>query len=210
MSVNGDPIGSGLSAGQLQLIARGAGARSGRILADVGCGPGTWVRSLRQRGVPAVGMDEKGALQGVTTDEVVVAGSPAANVPWGAGSVDCVLFRGTRSLRAAAFDPELMIALANLGSCLKPRGTLLIPVSEITGPDVEHWKLVLSPFPGDIRVRTLKTGLLQILTLVALFKGRHQVSVVEFRTRRDPVSRLEWHRLAREAVMQQQHPPAAA
>ncbi|WP_437204160.1 methyltransferase domain-containing protein [Planctomicrobium sp. SH664] len=198
-----------LSAGQLQFLARKYGAAAGRLFVDVGCGDGSGLLALKQRGMNVLGMDEKqnGAQAG---SDLISLGSPAASIPWGAHSVDTILFRGTSSYSAGPFSPERMIALANLGSSLKARGALVIPLAAVNDPSAAEWQSQLQTFPGEFRVRTVSTGLLEKITLAFLFRGLHSVAVAEFRVGRSPVSRLEWHRLAREAVMQRMQPPAAA
>jgi hypothetical protein len=101
-------------------------------------------------------------------------------------------------------------ALANLCSSLKPRGRLLIPLS---GPDCESlvvWKAELAAFPGNLRINSYSMGWRGVLTLARLFGRDHRVSVLEFRMLRRQTSRLDWHRIARAAVMDKMNPPAAA
>lgn len=198
-----------LTLAQWTLLARRAGAFSGKAFLDVGCGEGSRLRPLAQKGLKVRGLDEstRGARSG---DDVVHVGSPFASVPVESHSLDAILFEGTTAFTAASFSPEAMIALANLGASLKPKGKLLIPVSSEDGEQAEHWKRQLAVFPGTVRVRTLSTGIMGYLTLAFLFGRAAKVSVIEFTVQRKPLSRLDWHRLAREAVMQKMNPPAAA
>jgi len=205
----------GLTLGQLNLIARKVGVFSGKSLVDVGCGNGNWVSQLRQQGRLVWGLDEKQFVSSpVSGSDVVKIGSPAAAVPWEPHSQDSILFRGTSLISAAEFSPELMIGLANLGSSLKPRGRLLIPLTGSTPGEIEmeqlRWKTQLAPFPGTFRSRLLTPGLLSYLTLSFLFTGKVQVTVIEFQINRQTVSRLEWHQLARTAVMSRMSTPAVA
>lgn len=198
-----------LSVGQLHLIARKYGVLSGRSLADVGCGDGGWVRKLRQRGCKITGMEEPALSIGVGDDAVTI-GSPAATVPWGSHTLDSVLLRGTRARDVEQASPEGMIALANLGSSLKPKGRLLIPVAEAGAAEIQFWQDQFRAFPGTVRVRTITSGLRAYLTLGFLFGFNYRVVLVEYRAPRRQISRLEWHRLARAAFLSRMQPPAAA
>jgi hypothetical protein len=198
-----------MTIGQLQLVARKYGAYRGKSFVDVGCGDGKWLHPLKQSGLAVQGMEERKRTSGEPSSEIVI-GSPAAAVPWGAHSLDRILFRGTSVLSAPQFGPEILIALANLGSALKRSGRLLIPVAGADSPDVQTWEQQLSIFPGVTRVTTISSGITAYLTLAFLFGGNHRISLVEFAPHRRLTSRLEWHRLAREAVLGRMQPPAAA
>lgn len=198
-----------LSAGQLHLIARKYGVFAGRALADVGCGHGDWLRKLRQRGCMVTGMEEPPLAPEAGNDAVTI-GTPSATVPWGSHTLDCVLLRGTRARDVQPTSPEGMIALANLGASLKPKGRLLIPVTDAGAAEIGFWQDQFRAFPGTVRVRTLTSGLRAYLTLGFLFGFNYRVVLVEYRAPRQQISRLEWHRLARAAYLSRIQPPAAA
>lgn len=202
-----------LTLGQLNLIARHAGVFSGKTLVDVGCGDGSWFAPLRLQGRHIQGMEEKSQTN-ASPSEALAIGSPAAATPWEPHSRDAILFRGTSLFQAAEFNPELMIGLANLGSSLKARGRLLIPIFGNTPTEIEadllRWKCQLSVFPGTFRSRLLTSGLRAYFTLAFLFGKNFQVTVIEFQVDRKVVSRLEWHQLARTAVMSRLNSPAVA
>lgn len=206
MSVGSEHL---LSPGQLNLIAKRYGAFNGTSLLDVGCGNGEWVSQLRGQGVKIQGIEERQRTC-AEAGEALAIGSPAASLPGSAHSFDRVLFRGTSLFSANAFDPELMIALANMGSVLKPYGRLIIPIAQDNEAEFTHWNSMLSIFPGEIRARRLTSGLSAYLTLAFLFGGVHTVSVLDFHVGNRQVSRLEWHKLAREAVLKQVRTPEAA
>jgi hypothetical protein len=197
------------TSGQLQLVAQKYGVYRGKSLADVGCGDGKWLQPLKQRGLAVQGMEERKRLSAEPTPELII-GSPAAAVPWAAHSLDRIVLRGTSVLECPPFGPEILIALANLGSSLKRSGRLLIPVAGEDSPDVQTWGQQLAIFPGTTRVVTISSGLKAYLTLAFLFGGNHRLTLVEFAPHRRLTSRLEWHRLAREAVLRRMQPPAAA
>jgi len=196
-----------LSPGQLSLLAKRYGVTNGTSLLDVGCGDGSWVLKLRAQGLNIQGIEERHRTTAPPTEAIAI-GSPAASLPGSAHSLDRVLFRGTGLFSASAFDPELMIALANMGSMLKPHGRLVIPTRNEA--EIERWTSMLSIFPGTVRVRRLSSGLSAYLTLAFLFGGMHQINVVDLNVQDRQVSRLEWHKIAREAVLKQTRPAEAA
>ena len=198
-----------LKQGHINLLARRYGAFTRRSILDVGCGDGVWVQQLRRRGALISGLDDQ--QQGSDQEGVIHRGSPAASIPFAAQSCDVVLIRGTALFRHPEGNPEITIALANLLSCLKPKGRLVIPVSGPEDPATDLWKRRLDPFPVRDRMKTWSGGLIAWLTLASLFGRDHRVTVQEFVIGRKPISRLEWHRLARKAVLSaMQSPPAAA
>ncbi|WP_437186289.1 hypothetical protein SH668x_003436 [Planctomicrobium sp. SH668] len=213
MSESASVVGKSLTVGQLNLLASKVGVHSGKSFIDVGCGNGEWLLPFIQAGKAVQGMDEKGAISGAPGQHIIV-GSPSANVPWEPHSIDTILFRGTSLHRAAEFGPELMIGLANLGSSLKAKGRLIIPVVGTSTSEVEaeltRWKNQLSVFPGTFQTKTLKPGLSAYLTLAFLFGRSHQVSIIDFQVNKNAISRLEWHKLARNAVMARMNAPAVA
>lgn len=197
-----------LSNKELDLIARRLGGFSGLAFVDVGCGAGQWVRQQHARGRRISGMEDR-AVPDASAAGIIASGSPAAAIPWPAHSLDVILFRGTSAFTAAAFSPERMIAFANLASSLKANGRLIIPLKQDIAEGA-YWQQQLQIFPGDFRIRTLTSGLRGLLTFQFLFGGMARIDVAEFRVKRKTTSRLEWHRLAREAVLSRATPPAAA
>ena len=196
---------SDLTFEQLNLIARRYGAFSGKPLLDVGCGDGRLTQMLHQRGARIQGLHDRGYTE---SSPIVSLGSPAASIPFPAQSFRTVLVRGCQTFLPGADHAETTIALANLLSCLNVRGLLVIPVAD---PEacLPHWVRRLEPFPLTVRTRKLSGGLRSILTLARLFGRDARVSVIEFRLDARPMSRLEWHRSAREAVLGRQQPTAA-
>ncbi|MCA9084785.1 MAG: methyltransferase domain-containing protein [Planctomycetaceae bacterium] len=194
---------------QLNLLARKFGACSGRSFVDVGCGEGQWLKALQVKGARVQGMDDpsRGA---VALDGVILPGSPAANVPWESHSLDTVLLRSPQFFGAETFSAELIIALANLLSSLKPGGRLIVPVSSVDSLAAKSWQAEFRLLPGKAITRTVSTGLMGYLTLEFLFRPTAPVHLVEFRTMRQSPSRLEWHRIARAIVQSRMQSPVAA
>lgn len=198
-----------LSEGHLNLLARRLGPFSRRSILDVGCGDGAWVQSLHRRGANVKGLDDAGKLS--PHAELIHCGSPAASIPFAAHTFALVLLRGTGLFSSRTEGPEITIALANLLSCLKPRGRLVVPCLAADDEIIALWQQRLNPFPVQFRTRQLSGGLKAVLTFAKLFGRDYRVTTIEFSLGRKPISRLEWHRLAREAVMSRmQQPPAAA
>ncbi|MBT5018117.1 hypothetical protein OAH05_01165 [bacterium] len=133
--------------------------------------------------------------------EEISVGSPAGSVSQPAHSVHRILVRDSSVFSGSAISPESTIALANLLSCLKSRGKLIIPVSGEIEAATNLWNERLQGFPGKLTHREYKTGIISYLNLTFLLRGVHQIPVLEFNIEKKLISRLEWHRLAREAVM---------
>lgn len=198
-----------LTPGHVDLLARRMGAFSGRSILDVGCGDGSDVLRLHKRGASIKGLED---LHKSSPDcERIHCGSPAAEIPFAVHAFDVVLLRGTQLFSSMQEGPELTIALANLLSCLKPRGRLVIPYRHVDERILACWREQLAPFSVSPRVRPLTGGLWAMLTLAKLRGKDFRMTAIEFPLGRKPVSRLEWHRLARESVMSRlRNPPAAA
>lgn len=195
-----------LTTKQLNFLARKLGCFAKHSLLDI-CSDGSWITEISRRG---------GTIQAITDRAdaevagLIMFGSPAASIQQEVHSVHRVLIRDHQVFDGNAVNPETTIALANLLSCLGKRGRLVIPLAELGGEEQQLWQVRLAGFPGRISTRTYKTGLLDYLNLSFLLRGIHQISVLEFAIDRKLNSRLEWHRLAREAVMQRQAASSAA
>ena len=187
---------SKLSVPELNLLARRLGCFSGRHVLDVSADSAAWVLQTQQR---------KGTISGIvdvadSTGEGLTCGSPAASISHSAHTVNCVLIRDNSIFAQSSTTVEMTIALANLLSCLKSRGRVVIPVTDLDQAR-SIWTRRLEGFPGTLRAREIKTGILDYLTLAILFRGIHQIPVLEFTIGRKLLSRLQWHQLAREAVL---------
>lgn len=194
-----------LSIGQLNLIAGKYGIAGRRSMIDIGCGEPGWIQQQATKGRDLRALINNAELADA---ERVIAGSPAATIPFEAHAADVVLIDGTRELGPEADFLEMTIALANLGSCVKPRGVLLVPT--VSDEMTQVWQQRFAPFPVSMKQRELSGGLMAVLTLAKLFGRDYKVNVLEFRVQKKPLSRLEWHRLAHAAVMQHQNSASAA
>ncbi len=192
---------------QFYFLGRKLGCFSKRPVLDLGS-DGTWTAEVAGRG---------GAIQGIVDQaaddlpEVITVGSPTGSISQDVHSIHRILVRDLSLFENNEVTPETTIALANLLSCLKPRGRMAIPIADPEGTEHQLWTERLQGFPGRLTTRVYKTGLFDKLTLMFLFRGKHEIPVLEFTVERKPISRLEWHKLAREIVMQRmQKSPAAA
>lgn len=207
-----------LSKPQLQrLIACCRVGRYGSLL-DVGCGDGTVVALARKIGLAATGIDDPPHLEHdgevPKAPQDVCWTSVAADIPFHAQSFDGGIVRGTRALTVEADSPELFIALANIFSCIKPRGHVAFVMSSEATDLVEplRWQQRLAGFPVRFSDRTLRSTFREKLSISGLFRPAQPISVIDVQIPRKPISRLEWHRLACEAVMRTRRSatPAAA
>ncbi|MCA9077711.1 MAG: hypothetical protein KDA93_21980 [Planctomycetaceae bacterium] len=181
-------------------------------LLDIG-GDGHFVDGLRTRGVTAFGL-----FDGAAPPRDPYANQPALiempqrqpavlhqGIPFPAQSFECVLLRQTKTYDGSLASPEACTATANLLASLKPGGVLLwcVPVSR--DELVSH----LSAFPGQPQSVKLGTGGIAGALLRTIGIGRNSgLPAVEYRLPKEPISRLEWHRIARQAVMSAQQPAA--
>ncbi len=126
-------------------------------------------------------------------------------IPFPAHSFDCVLLRETNTYTGSLSSPEACTATANLLASLKPGGVLLWCVPVPRDLLAAH----LSAFPGQPQNLTLGTGGIggALLRLVGIGRNSGQPAV-EFRLPKESISRLDWHRMARQAVMAAQKPAA--
>lgn len=181
-------------------------------LLDVGT-DGQIVEGLRDRGVTAFGLYDGAAPPRdpyANHPELIEMPQrqPAVlhqGIPFPAQSFDCVLLRETDAYEGSLSSPEACTATANLLASLRPGGILLwcVPVS--------HDELAshLSAFPGQAQSVRLGTGGIAGALLHTIGIGRNSgLPAVEYRLPAEPISRLEWHRIARQAVMAAQQPAA--
>jgi hypothetical protein len=177
---------------QLRRLAR-TYAISSRTVLDVGPAVDWGLKSSRREHIVDA-RDIGGPQPGVTTVAL------AASVPVKPHQCQVVLVRTSSLLHnAAPGNPEAVIALANLLSCVRPGGTLAIVMEGSS--QLGHWKQLLAGFPGTMHSRVLTGGLWAMSWIAWLTRPAPAVHVVEFRLNRKPISRLAWHQLARDRIM---------
>lgn len=201
-----------VSSRQLETIEQAYALRSAPGVLDVGCQDGTWVLKLRSLGIPATGVDDPLSTPASAEQrEGILRTSVAANLAIPVHSCAVGLIRGTQVFQGESITPESTIALANVLSTLQPNGHLLVPVSSDNDAAVKLWQTRLAPFALQGTLRSLGGGLMSWLTLAALLRPGSDVTLLEFKLSATPLTRLDWHRLAREAVMSKKvSSPAAA
>ncbi len=181
-------------------------------LLDVG-GEGEVVTNFRARGVIAFGLYDGAAPPRdpyANQPELIEIPErqPAVlhqGVPFRAHTFDCVLLRETNTFDGSLSSPEACTATANLLASLKPGGVLVwcVPVSR------DALATHLSAFPGQPQSIKLGIGGIVGALLRLIGIGRNSgLPAVEYKLPIEPVSRLEWHRIARQVVMAAQQPAA--
>lgn len=166
---------------------------------------------LNRCGIDAVGIDDQSA--GEPQSAKIHFGSLAGGFPHGPHSFDLVLLGSCRALRGGLNGPEPLIAMANLLSSLRPRRRLVwldpMRAGQSKTGGVESVVEKLSRFPGEVSLSAYHDGWERFLSLEWLL-GRHrnvQLELLTVTVPGKPISRLEWHRQAREAALNE--PPAA-
>jgi len=195
-----------------------AGLFRARRILDVGCEDGRLVRHLQAAGRQAAGIDDRSGL------DPLIAGladahhrSLAGGFPFAPHHFDAILIRGARIYSGDLLNPEASIATANVLSSLAPRRKAVFLAPQLAGDTpLSAWiaglQAHLAPFPGTVEVSQYVDGWEKWLSLEWLI-GRHRhidLTLVTFTAARKLVSRLEWHQLARQAVMSRLRQAAAA
>jgi SAM-dependent methyltransferase len=181
-----------------------ASGKSLKVL-DVGCSDGALVAELKSLGMDAVGIDDSLSK----TSDGLHAGSLAANLPFPAHSMDLVLVRGMKVFGGELAGPEVFTSTANLLSCLKPTGRLILfePMSfagtgSVNAARLNAWRDHLSRFPGKCSTRQYADGLGFLLSLKWLLGDKKiSATIVTMTIDAKPMSRLEWHRVVRDILI---------
>jgi hypothetical protein len=139
----------------------------------------------------------------------VLIGDVAGGMPVTAHSVDCVVLRSAKTFTAGLGTPEALLGAANLLSCLKPQGTLLVLGQP--GESLQAWSELLGAFPVQLSQADYRDGIGYWLSFQWL-KGSAQIQMPVLRAEigKEAISRLQWHRLVRELMMKRLQPAKAA
>lgn len=188
-------------------LIRRYGQRGNARMLVVGSNPAELVSCLRAGGVMAFGLFDGPApprdpYLRPADQEVVPEVQPAVlhqSVPFLAQSFDCVLLGESDVYKGSLTCPEACTATANLLACLKPGRSLVCCGPVATAAYDRH----LSVFPGRSRTIALGTGGIVGVLQRLIGQGNAQPGI-QFTIPDDAISRLEWHRLARQAVMASQ------
>jgi len=131
----------------------------------------------------------------------VLIGDVAGGMPVAAHSVDCVILRSAKTFTTGLGTPEALLGAANLLSCLKPQGSLLVLGQ--SGETLKSWQELLSAFPIRVSQMEYRDGWGWWLSLQWL-RGSAQVRMPFLRAEigTDAASRLQWHRLVRELILE--------
>jgi SAM-dependent methyltransferase len=176
---------------------------------EVGCGRGESLALLLGRKIEAFGFD-LGAAAGqlLAPKNHFAFGSLSSAMSYPQHHFDLVLVRPTPAFRGELATAEHYVATANLLSCVKPQGRLMI-VEPTEGRDnlaaaewVERWEKHLAAFTVERARGRYTEGLGWYLSFAFLGKAsKLDLQTITLTVPDQAVSRLEWHRQARAAVM---------
>lgn len=193
----------------IRKLVRGSLLRRTRSILDVGCEDGRLVASLQARGKRAAGIDDRAGLPTALANAAEIhQRSIAGGFPFPQHQFDLILIRHAKVYSGDLTAAESFIATANLLSSLKPRRravVLLQPGDDPAAIDsrIAMWRTHLAHFSGEVTVAPYVDGRERYLSLEWLL-GRHRdinLTLLTVVTPRKAVSRLEWHKQAREAVL---------
>lgn len=191
----------------LKSLARTARVRSGGSVLEVGPVRPTAMPDWISLGLLPLALTDSAPSTPTAPGQVLI-GDVAGGMPVSAHSVDGVILRTAKTFRAGLSTPEALLGAANLLSCLKPNGSLLV----LGQPDesLQGWQDLLAVFPIKLSQSEYRDGLGWWLSLQWL-KGSAQVQLPVLRAELGPdaMSRLQWHRLVRELIMKRMQAPRA-
>jgi SAM-dependent methyltransferase len=188
-----------------------AGIKAGadtRVL-EVGCGRGESLALLAGKKIDAFGFD-LGAASGqlLAPKSQFAFGSLSSAMSFPQHHFDAVIVRPMPSFRGEMATAEHYVATANLLSCVKAGGRMII-VEPTEGRDgatsaewLARWNRQLEAFTIEKKVGSYKDGGLMQALFGFLKKGpKLDLQLVHVSIPQTAVSRLEWHRQARAAAM---------
>lgn len=192
----------------LKSLARTARLRSGGAVLEVGPVRATAMPDWTSIGVQPTALTDSAPSIPTQPGQVLI-GDVAGGMPVPAHSVDCVVLRSAKTFTAGLGTPEALLGAANLLSCLKPQGSLLVVGQP--GESLQAWHDLMSAYPVQVSQADYKDGIGYWLTLQWL-KGSSQIQMPVLRAEigKESISRLQWHRLVRELMMKRAQTAKAA
>jgi SAM-dependent methyltransferase len=187
-----------------------AGMKAGedtRVL-EVGCGRGESLALLAGRKINAYGFDLGATGQLLAPKSQFAFGSLSSAMSYPQHHFDAVIVRPMPSFRGELATAEHYVATANLLSCVKAGGRMII-VEPTAGRDgatsaewIERWNRQLEAFTVEKKNGLYRDGGLMQALFGWLKKGpRLDLQLIQISIPQAAVSRLEWHRQARAAAM---------
>lgn len=193
----------------LKSLARTTRIRSGGAILEVGSVRPTALQDWSSLGYTAQVLTDSAPATPSAPGQVFI-GDVAGGMPVTAHSMDCIVLRTAKTFRQGLDAPESLLGAANLLSCLKPHGSLVILDSESVS--LAGWKAMLTAFPVKISSGEYRDGLMFWLSFGFLSGRALQIPYLRVEIGKEAISRLQWHRIVRELVMKkmQDHQAKAA
>lgn len=188
-----------------------AGIKAGadtRVL-EVGCGRGESLALLAAKKINAFGFDLGAATGQLLAPKSQFAfGSLSSAMSYPQHHFDAVVVRPMPSFRGELATAEHYVATANLLSCVKAGGRMII-VEPTAGRDgatsgewIGRWDRQLEAFTAEKKVVSYRDGGLMLALFGWMNKApRLDLQLIQISIPQAAVSRLEWHRQARAAAM---------
>ena len=181
-----------LNSETLPLLLHRTRIQSGDTIVDVGCGDGSLVDALLAGGYDAHGIDDD-----ATETDRVICGSPAAGLPLDGQSAQLAIVRGCDAFAGATLsEPETFVAMANVLAAIAGKGAVAFATGE-----PEAAIAILSRFGIEAEL----TSLAPPVGLIGRLLGRKpaaSASLVIGQLPARPLTKLEYHTIAREAAME--------
>ena len=192
----------------LKSLVRTARVRAGGAVLEVGPVRASAMPDWIALGLQPLALTDSAPSTPTAPGQVLI-GDVAGGMPVSAHSVDCVILRSAKTFRAGLGTPEALLGAANLLSCLKPNGSLLVLGQP--GESLQGWQDLLAAFPIKQSQSEYRDGLGWWLSFQWL-KGSAQMQLPFLRAEigKDAMSRLQWHRLVRELIMKRVQAPSKA
>ncbi len=191
----------------LKFLARSSRARPGSIL-EVGSLRPTALADWGSIGFQPLVLTDTAPSTPAPSGQILI-GDVAGGMPVAAHSVECVVMRSARTFDKGLGSPESLLGAANLLSCLKSKGAMLILGHP--GTSFDGWRTLISGLPVTATEVAYRDGIGWWLSLQFL-KGSPQIELSALRLEVGPdlISRLQWHRLVREMILKRSQQRAAA